>query len=84
MNFDMDPMYSSKVWNLVNAPEDIVPIGCKWILKKNIIVDGNVETYKVRLVDKGYRQRQSVDYDESFTRSNAKIYMNFVGYCSIL
>ncbi|KAJ8478075.1 hypothetical protein OPV22_021802 [Ensete ventricosum] len=67
MNSEMDFMYSNKVWNLVDAPEGIVPIGCKLIFKKKIEVDGNVETYKARLIAKGYRQRQRVDYDEIFS-----------------
>ena len=67
MNSEMDSMYSNKVWNLVDAPEGIVPIGCKWIFKKKIGVDGNVETYKARLVAKRYPQRQGVDYDETFS-----------------
>ena len=53
MNSVMDSIYSNKVWNLVNVPEGIVPIGCKWIFKKKIGVDGKVETYKARLVAKG-------------------------------
>ena len=55
MNSKIDYMYSNRVWNLVDAPESIIPIGCKWIFKKKIEVDENVETYKARLVAKGYR-----------------------------
>ena len=56
-NFEIDFMYSNKVWNLVDAPKGIVPISCKWIFKKKIRVNGKVETYKVRLVVRGYRQK---------------------------
>ena len=66
INSEMDSMYSNKVCNLVDALEGIVPIGCKWIFKKKIGVDGKVESYKARLVAKGHCERQSVDYDETF------------------
>ena len=29
INYEMDSMYSNRVWNLVDVPEDIIPIGYK-------------------------------------------------------
>ena len=66
MKSKMDSMYVNQVWTLVN-PEGIKPIGCKWVFKKKIDMEGKVVTYKGRLVAKGYRQRQGVDYDETFS-----------------
>ena len=59
-------MYENQAWTLVGPLERINPIGCKWIFKKKIDMEGNVVTYKVRVRAKGYRQRQGVDYDETF------------------
>ena len=67
MKSEMDSMYTNQVWTLVDAPEGIKPIGCKWVFKKKTDVDGNVQTYKARLMAKGYRQRHGVDYDETFS-----------------
>ena len=52
---------------MVDAPGGIKPIGCKWIFKMKIDMKGNVITYKARLVAKDYRQKQGVDYDETFS-----------------
>ena len=34
MNAEMDSMYTNSVWELVDLPDGIKPIGCKWIYKK--------------------------------------------------
>ena len=51
----------------MEAPSDFRVIRCKWIYKKKRGVDGNIETYKVRLVARGYTQREGVDYEETFS-----------------
>ncbi|KAL4388746.1 hypothetical protein GQ457_09G017270 [Hibiscus cannabinus] len=52
MRFEMDSMSDNHVWNLVEPPVGIKPIGCKWVFKKKTDMDGNVQTYKGRLVAK--------------------------------
>ncbi|KAK0575773.1 hypothetical protein LWI29_006753 [Acer saccharum] len=54
MNLEMESMYSNSVWELVDLPDGVKPIGCKWIYKRKRRVDGKVETFKARLVVKGY------------------------------
>ena len=56
MRTEIDSMYANRVWTLVDPPEDIIPIGFKWIFKRNIGADGKVETYEARLVVKGFHQ----------------------------
>ena len=67
MKSEIDSMYQNQVCDLVDAPEGITPIGCKWIYKRKTDVEGNIQTYKARLVAKGYRQIQWIDYEETFS-----------------
>ena len=60
-------MYSNQVWDLVKAPNDIKPIGCKWVYKRKRGIDGKVETFKARLMAKGYTQKEGIDYEETFS-----------------
>jgi hypothetical protein len=41
-------------------------IGCRWVFKRKFKSDGSVERYKARLVAKGYRQREGIDYAETY------------------
>ena len=52
---------------MVDPPEGIKPIGDKWVFKRKLDMEGNVPTYKVRLVVKGYNKKQRVDFDETFS-----------------
>ena len=67
MKSEKDSMYENQVWTLVDPPEGIKPIGCKWVFKKKTYMEDKVVTYKARLVVKGYCQKQGVNYDETFS-----------------
>ena len=67
MNTEMESMYSNQVWSLVDPPDGIKPIGCKWVYKRKRGIDGKVETFKARLVTKGYTQKEGFDYEETFS-----------------
>ena len=67
MRSEIDAMYTNQVWTLVDQPESVRPIGCKWVFKKKTDMDGNVQTYKSRLVAKGYSQVLGRDYNETFS-----------------
>src|SRR5436853_4676291 len=67
MKSEMESMYANQVWTLVDPPEGAKPIGCKWVFKRKTDMDGNVITFKGRLVAKGFKQIHGVDYDEIFS-----------------
>ena len=46
MRSEMESMYTNKVWTLVDPPDGVKPIGCKWVFKKKTDMDGNVNTFK--------------------------------------
>ena len=67
MKSEMQSMYDNQVWTLIDPPEGIKTIGCKWVFKKKTDMDGKVHTYKARLVAKGFKQTHGIDYDETFS-----------------
>ena len=62
----MQSMYEHQVWNLVDLPDGVKLIQNKWVFKRKLDIDGNVSTYKTRLVEKGFKQIHGIDYDETF------------------
>ena len=70
---------------MVDAPRGIKPKRCKWIFKNKNDMEGNVITYKARLMAEGYRQKQGVDYDEIFypvaMLKSIRILLDIVAHC---
>jgi hypothetical protein len=59
-------LMTNNVWELVERPKDQNVIKCKWVFKKKIDANGNLEKYIARLVARGFTQRYGVDYKETF------------------
>ncbi len=53
---------------LVEAPKDQKHVGCKWVFKLKLKVDGSIDHYKMRLVAKGYSQIANFDYQDFFSQ----------------
>ncbi|GJY76168.1 retrotransposon protein, putative, ty1-copia subclass [Tanacetum coccineum] len=67
MNAEMQSMIDNKGNGSCRLPPNCNMLGSKWIFKIKIDMDGNVHTYKSRLVAKGYTQLYEVDYEETFS-----------------
>ena len=60
LEIELESMYFNKVQELVEIPQGIKPIGRKRVYKRKRRVDGRVETYKVTIVVKGYRENFTI------------------------
>nr|GEZ07832.1 hypothetical protein [Tanacetum cinerariifolium] len=54
------------VWVLVPAPDNISPLTLKWLFKNKHDEEQTVIGNKSRLVVRGYRQEEGIDFEESF------------------
>lgn len=56
----------NNTWELTDLPRGHKTIGVKWVYKRKLKENGEVDKYKARLVAKGYKQEFGVDYKEVF------------------
>jgi len=58
MNKEMQSIEKNRTWELVKLPAGKKPIGLKWVFKLKKNSEGEVVKHKVKLVAKGYVQKQ--------------------------
>nr|GEX34478.1 integrase, catalytic region, zinc finger, CCHC-type, peptidase aspartic, catalytic [Tanacetum cinerariifolium] len=54
------------VWELVSSPDGIKPLTLKWLFKNKHDEENMVIRNKTRIVMRGYRQEDGIDFEESF------------------
>ena len=64
---EIDSIMQNHTWELVELPKGCKPLGSKWIFKRKMKADGSIDKYKARLVIKGYKQREGLDYFDTYS-----------------
>ena len=64
---EIDSILQNHTWELVDLPPGSKPLGYKWIFKRKMKTDGTIDKYKARLVIKGYKQKEGLDYFDMYS-----------------
>ncbi|GJS85249.1 retrovirus-related pol polyprotein from transposon TNT 1-94 [Tanacetum coccineum] len=66
MQEELNEFERLKVWEIVPRPDRVMIITLKWIFKVKLDKMGGVLKNKARLVVRGYRQEEGINFEESF------------------
>ncbi|GKA15087.1 retrovirus-related pol polyprotein from transposon TNT 1-94 [Tanacetum coccineum] len=66
MQEELNEFKRLEVWELVSRPDKVMVITLKWIYNVKLDELGGILKNKARLVARGYRQEEGIDFEESF------------------
>ena len=64
---EIDSIQHNHTWELVDLPPGCKPLSSKWVFKRKRKLDGSIDKYKARLVIKGYKQIEGLDYFDTYS-----------------
>ena len=67
VNSEIESILQNHTWELVDFSPSCKPLGYKWIFKRKLKAYGSIDKYKARLVVKGYKQKEGVDYFDTYS-----------------
>ncbi|GKA20617.1 zinc finger, CCHC-type containing protein [Tanacetum coccineum] len=62
----MDSIMGNNTCVLADLPPGCKHLGCKWIFKRKLKVDGTIEKFKARLVIHNFRQKSRINYFDTY------------------
>ncbi|GJY51562.1 zinc finger, CCHC-type containing protein [Tanacetum coccineum] len=65
---EIGSIMENNTWVLSDLPPSCKPLGCKWIFKRKMKVDGTIDKFKARLVIQGFRQKEGIDYFDTYAQ----------------
>ena len=67
VNDEIESLISNRNLKLVDLPPGYKAIGCKWVLRKKLKLNGSIDKFKARLVAKGFKQKADLDFFDTFS-----------------
>jgi len=67
MEEELQSLLANETWILVDRPVNRLVIQCLWTYKLKEELTGDQARYKTRLVAKGFKQRQGIDFNETYS-----------------
>ena len=67
MQLEMDSLHKNSTRELVHLPVGKRVLPCKWVYKLKVTNNESKSKYKARLVVKGFKQQQGIDFEEIFS-----------------
>jgi len=89
LQLEFDNPLDRNNWELKDVPRGRRNLGVKWLLKRRTKVAEVVDTIKTRLMDKGYTQIKTADFNDSsaansrFTLLRVLVTMTVIGNCDL-
>nr|GEW77727.1 zinc finger, CCHC-type [Tanacetum cinerariifolium] len=63
---EIGSIIENNTWVLSDLSPGCKPLGCKWIFKMKMKFDGTIDKFKSRLVIQGFRQKEGIDYFDTY------------------
>ncbi|GKD14337.1 putative ribonuclease H-like domain-containing protein [Tanacetum coccineum] len=83
MQDELNQFERLQVWELVTRPEGKNIIALKWLWKNKCDAENIMVRHKTRLVAKGYRQEEGIDFEESFALvARLEVVRMFIAYAA--
>lgn len=64
---ELDALHHNKIQDLVPRPSNANIVGCRWVFKTKLKLDGSLDCLKAKLVAKGFSQVEGLDFTETFS-----------------
>ena len=64
---EINNCHETGTWSLVPYTEGMHVLGCRWVFRTQLNVDGTLKKRRSRLVAKGYEQSEGIDYLDTYS-----------------